>query len=185
MENLNRLVVFDQRNFMRSRFIQLLIFLAGALLTGCVTVTPLTPDIAKESAFYGKLTPASAVELIRAKTSVSGEYADYNTFLLDEKGFSYAKTRRETRTKFVDGKPIKTDYTLTNTRNVPWGAVNGILPFLGKSQLGESYIVQLDFDVMTIQYARRVSSRLKIELRCRNYQNMTDVVAALRLLTKK
>lgn len=153
------------------------------LLAGCATRTPYSLDIARESKLYGKMTKAQAVTVVKDLASVSGEYADYRSFLLDEKGFSYTKTTKGTRTEWEGKKPVKKEYTHTLTRNVPWSAISKIQPLFQQHDVfGDQYIVRLDFKVMQVDHSTRREVRADLELMAKSYADLTDLTAALKVL---
>ncbi|MBU0677103.1 MAG: hypothetical protein KJ626_03225 [Verrucomicrobia bacterium] len=169
---------------MNTRVISVIMLLATGLLSACSTVTPYTLDIAADSTYAGKLSAAEAVSIVK-KARVSGEDADARSFVVDEEGFSYVKTSEETRTEWKDKKPVEKKSTLTLTRNVPWGAVTRLSPYLQqyKAVLPDAYRLELEFSTKTVKNSSRVSEKHDISIYCKNYDELVDLVAALRVLT--
>jgi hypothetical protein len=184
VNKINRMALIMNVAYRYQCFFALTILLIVILLTGCATRTHYSLDIAKESSHYKGMTKAQAVGIIKANASVSGEYADYRSFIIDETGFSYKKTTKGTRTEWVDKKAIKKQYTNTLTRNVPWSAVYTMTPFLQQSDVfGDGYIVWVGFKVTEVKYYTRRKVNTDIELKAKSYKDLTDIVAALKLLT--
>ena len=165
---------------------RILVVLAVLMLTGCSTVTPYNLQLAEQSPQFGQITPAGAVEILKTKMSVSGEIADYRTFLVDEEGFSYQKTTEKTETEWKKNKPVETKSTETLSRDVPWSAITEIMPYHEKYDigfLGEAFRVRLDFNMTTVKYGSRTKEKEQVELTCKSLEDLADVVAALRVLT--
>lgn len=159
-----------------------------ACLSACSTVTPYTPDLAKQSGLFGHLTPEQAAKVVAAKVRVSGEDADSGTFLTDKEGFSYTKTTKTTKTKWKHGKPVETEITTTTNRNVPWSAVVGLDAYREAYQwafLGTFHRARIMFDVVAVEDARRVRERHELRFTCRKAEDLADVLAALSVLRGK
>lgn len=159
---------------------------AGLLLAGCSTVTPYTAEIAKESQHFGALTPAAAAQIIKSQTSVSGEIADYRSFFADEEGFGYTKTSESERTEWKGNKPIKIKSTNVLTRNVPWTAITQTSPYMEEYKAPFPHVryrARLDYNVSSIKNASRVRESEDIIFNCKTYEALTDVMAALQVLT--
>ena len=160
--------------------------MAGWMMVGCSTVTPYNLQLAEQSAQFGKITPADAVQILKTKMWVSGEIADYRTFIFDEEGFSYQKTTEETETEWKKGKPVETKHTLTMTYNVPWSAITEIMPYREEYKIGifgEAFRARLDYSMTTVKYGARTKETEHVELTCKTQEDLADVVAALRALT--
>ena len=167
---------------------QILMVVAVLILAGCSTVTPYNLQLAEQSAQFGKITPADAVQILKSKMRVSGEIADYGTFVFDEEGFSYKKTTEETETEWKKRKPVETKSTVTTTYNVPWSAITDIMPYGEKYDigfLGEAFRVRLDYSMTTVKSGTRTKEKEQVELTCKSLEDLADVVAALRVLTKE
>lgn len=162
--------------------------LSGLLLAGCSTVTPLGPDVARESPRFGQIGPPDAVQILKTKMHVSGEIADYRTFLVDEQGFSYQKTTEETKTEWKKGKPVEMKSTHTASWDIPWGAVTGLTPYEEQYKIkmfGTAFRVRVDYNITTAKYGSRSRERETVEMTCKTREDLADVVAALRVLTGK
>lgn len=158
----------------------------GLLLAGCSTVTPYTAEIAKESPHFGALTPAAAAQIIKTQTSVSGEIADYRSFFADEEGFGYTKTTESEQTEWKGNKPVKVKSTSTITRNIPWSAITRTTPYMEEYKAPFPHVryrAQLDYDISSIKNASRVHEKEDIIFNCKTYEALTDVMAALQVLT--
>lgn len=164
-----------------------LLLLAAGLLAGCSTITTYPLDIASESPVSGTMTEAEAVQIIKTRVRVSGEIADYRSFLVDERGFSYTKTSEKTKTEWKKDKPNRVKSTHTLTRNVPWNAVVDLDPYLEQYDmvLGDAYRVRMRFNITEVQYGQRTRSKETFEMSCKCYEDLVDVVAALRFLTEE
>ena len=164
----------------------LLLLLAPMLLIGCSTITSYSPDIASESPVYGTMTKDEAVDIVKKKGRVSGDVADYRSFLTDENGFSYIKTTEKTETKWKKGKPVgETKKTNTLTHNVPWNAVTDIDPYLQQYDflLGDAYRMRLRFNMAEGRYGQRSRTTENFDMSCKTYEDLVDLTAAIRLLT--
>lgn len=161
-------------------------FLVAAALAGCSTVTPFSPEIAKESPQFGALTKADAAHIIKSQASVSGEIADYGSFLIDEEGFSFTKTTEEETTEWKKDKPVKFKSTSTITHNVPWTSLTGMTPYMEEYEAPFHHVrhrVRLDFSTITVEYSSRIRENADIVLNCKTYEALVEVMAALKTLT--
>jgi hypothetical protein len=159
---------------------------AALLLAGCSTITPYTKDIAKESPQFATLTKADAVQIIKSQTGVSGETADYGSFILDEEGFSFKKTTEEEKTEWKDGKPVSRKYTSWIERNVPWDAIKELTPYMEEYKAPFHHIryrVRLDYQITTVKFSSRTKENEELVLNCKTYESLVDVTAALKMLT--
>ncbi len=157
-------------------------------LAGCSTVTPYSKDIAKESPRFGALTRAEAAQIIRSQADVSGEIADYGSFVVDEEGFSFRKTTEEEKTEWKGKKPTTRKWTSTTTRNIPWDAITEISPYMEEYKAPFHHIryrIELDFETIALENGSRVREREDLVLNCRSYQALVDVTAALKVLTRR
>jgi len=171
---------------MRTIVICLACMLVSIVLAGCSTVTPYSLDVAKESSQFGMLNKPDAAHIIKNRTSVSGETADYRSFLVDDEGFSYTKTTEETKTEWENGKSKERKFTNTLTRNVPWSAITDIKPYMEEYKAPFHHIryrVELNFNIVTVKYGSRMKEREDFVLNCKSYEDLVDVVAALKTLT--
>ncbi len=165
--------------------------LAGAvltvlLLTGCSTITPYSKDIAKESSRFGALTKSEAAGIVKSHADVSGEIADYGSFLVDEEGFSFKKTTEEEKTEWKGNEPNTFKVTSWVTRNVPWTAITEITPYMEEYKAPFHHIryrVRLDYSTSSLTGAGRVRESEDIVLNCKTYEVLVDVTAALKTLT--
>ncbi len=159
---------------------------ATLLLAGCSTITPYTADIAKESPQFGSLTKAEAAQIIKKQADVSGETADYGSFIVDEEGFSFKKTTEEEKTEWKDGKPVSRKYTSWIERNVPWDAITKMTPYMEEYKAPFHHIryrVGLDYQITTVKFSSRTKESEEIILNCKTYESLVDVTAALKVLT--
>lgn len=159
---------------------------ATLLLAGCSTITPYTADIAKESPQFGSLTKAEAAQIIKKQADVSGETADYGSFIVDEEGFSFKKTTEEEKTEWKDGKPVSRKYTSWIERNVPWDAITKMTPYMEEYKAPFHHIryrVGLDYQITTVKFSSRTKESEEIILNCKTYESLVDVTAALKTLT--
>ncbi len=162
----------------------LIVLILVVFQAACSARTPYSLDIAKESSHYSGMTKAQAVDIIESKARVSGEYADYRSFIVDDKGFSYIKTTKKKKTEWQGKKSVQKEYTNTLTRNVPWSAVRQILPFFQHNDVfGDDYIAWLSFKVTKVEYSSRREVNADFELKAKSYEDLTDIVAALKVLT--
>lgn len=160
--------------------------LIASLVAGCSTITPYSKDIAAESAQFGTFTKAEAAQIIRSQAGVSGEVADYGSFIVDEEGFSFKKTTEEERTEWKNNKPIKVKSTSWITRNVPWSAITAIAPYREEYKAPFHHIrhrVRLGYTFTTVEYSTRVKENADLVLTCKTYESLVDVTAALKTLT--
>lgn len=155
---------------------------------GCVSKTSLSPDIAKESSLYGNLSRSQALEIVRTKARIGGSDADYGSLGLDMDGFSYQKTTKKTITeplrKHKGGKPIKRTSKSTRTTSVPWEAISKMTPQMLESEaFGQSFRLKVGFTVNTVKYSARVKEDRTLDLKARSYEDLVDLVAAIKLLS--
>ena len=155
-------------------------------ITGCSTVTPYSLDLVAERVASGRLTKETALSIMRAKAKAERDYADADGFALDEEGFSAVKTTHSTETKWRDGKTVEVKVTNTSTRNVPWGAIADIYPYRRQYQylLGDSYKVRIEYLSTTVDHGGRTDHTRYMEFNCKTYEDLLDVVAALRVLSE-
>ena len=165
--------------------------LVGLLLlavasAGCSTITPYTADLAKESPQFGKISKTDAVDIIKSQTSVSGEIADYGSFIVDEEGFSFKKTTEEEKTEWKDRKPVTRKSTITTTQNVSWNSITDMAPYMEEYKAPFHHIryrVRLDYNTITVKDSSRVREKEDVVLNCKTEDALADVVAALKTLT--
>jgi hypothetical protein len=155
-------------------------------VAGCSTVTPYNTDIAKESSQFGVITKPDAAQIIKSQASVSGEIADYGSFIVDEEGFSFKKTTEEEKTEWKGGKPVTSKYTITTTQNVSWSSITEIAPYMEEYKAPFHHIryrVRLYYNTITVKDSSRVKEKEDIVLNCKTYEVLVDVTAALKTLT--
>ena len=165
--------------------------LVGLLLVamgfaGCSTITPYSADIAKESPQFGVITKPDAAQIIKSQASVSGEIADYGSFIVDEEGFSFKKTTEEEKTEWKKNKPVTSKSTVTITQNVSWNSITGMTPYMEEYKAPIHHIryrVRLDYESITVKDSSRVREKEDIVLNCKTEEVLADVVAALKTLT--
>jgi hypothetical protein len=160
--------------------------LIALLLAGCSTVTPYSKEIAKESPRFGTLTKADAAGIIKSQADVSGEIADYGSFIADEEGFSFKKTSEEEKTEWKGNKPVTSKYTSWIERDVPWSSITEISPYMEEYKVPFHHIryrVRLDYNITTVKNSSRTKERADIVLNCKTYQALVDITAALKMLT--
>ena len=153
---------------------------------GCSTVTPYGEEIAKESSQFGKIGKAEAVALIKSQAGVSGEIADYGSFVMDEEGFSFRKTTQEEKTEWKDRKPVTSKSTVTQTQNVPWNSITSLMPYMEEYKAPFHHIryrVRLEYNTIALVGSSRVREKEGIILNCRTREALADVVTALKTLT--
>ena len=162
------------------------ILFGTVLLTSCSTITPYPLDVSKQSQYFGNMTPDLAVDIIKHDVSISGEEADYRSFLVDEQGFSYAKTTEKTRTEWKDGKAKEYKSSSTSTRHVPWTAITEIEPFMEhyNKVFSDRYRVRVKFKITSVKYGQRSHDKEDLEFNCKDETALADVVAAVRFLSK-
>jgi hypothetical protein len=163
------------------------LLLVATGFAGCSTVTPYSADIAKESPQFGKITKADAASVIKSQASVSGEIADYGSFIVDEEGFSFKKTTEEEKTEWKGGKPVTSKYTITTTQNVSWSSIAEIAPYMEEYKAPFHHIryrARLDYNTITVKDSSRVKEKEDIVLNCKTYEALVDVMAALKTLTE-
>ena len=180
--------LMNSKLFFKASALSAPLLAVAAFLVACSTITPYTLDLAEESQRFGTLSPAEAVDIVKTKTRISGEVADYRSFLVDEEGFSYTKTSKKTRTDWKKGKAIRKNVTHTETRHVPWKAVAEIEPYYEEYKVrlfGSAYRVRLRFSVTTVRYSQRVKEQETFAMSCKTREDLADVMAALRKLTDK
>ena len=166
------------------KFVGLLLVAMG--VAGCSTVTPYSTDISKESPQFGVLAKPDAAEIIKSQTSVSGETADYGSFIVDDDGFSFEKTTEEEKTEWKGNKPVTTKYTVTSSQNVSWKSIKEIVPYMEEYKAPFHqirYRVRLDYDTISVKNSCRVKEQENIILNCKTYEKLVEVVAALKTLT--
>ena len=171
---------------MKNACMRIAALLLGGLLAGCSTIKPYDAEFAKESRLFGTVTKPDAVGVVKAKASVSGEIADYRSFLVDEEGFSYTKTTEKKETEWKGKKSKEVVSTEKLTRNVPWSAITEIAPYeeeYGPPFRHIRYRVRMEYSVTTVKYSSRVKERETMVLNCPTRQDLADVVAALKVLT--
>jgi hypothetical protein len=162
------------------------LLLVATGFAGCSTVTPYSADIAKESSQFGVITKPDAAQIIKSQTSVSGETADYGSFIVDDEGFSFEKTTEEEKTEWKGNKPVTTKYTVTSSQNVSWKSIKEIVPYMEEYKAPFHqirYRVRLDYDTISVKNSCRVKEQENIILNCKTYEKLVDVVAALKTLT--
>jgi len=153
-------------------FTMILMFVAG-----CVSKTSLSLDIAHESSFYGNMNRSQALEIVRTKARIGGSDADYGSLGLDMDGFSYQKTTKKTKSKKRTSKS-------TRTTSVPWEAVSKMTPqMLESDAFGQSFRLKVGFTVNTVKYSARVKEDRTLNLQARSYEDLVDLVAAIKLLS--
>ena len=160
--------------------------LAAAGLVGCSTITPYTADFARKSPQFGAITKADAVQIIKSQAGVSGEIADYGSFIVDEDGFSFKKTTEEERTEWKKGEPVKIKSTITTSQNVSWNSIAGMTPYMEEYKAPFHHIryrVRLDYETITVKDSSRVKEKENVILNCKTEEVLADVVAALKTLT--
>jgi hypothetical protein len=156
------------------------------LLAGCSTITAYSKEIARESPRFGTLTKMDAVAILKLHASVSGEIADYGSFVVDEEGFIFKKTTEEVKTEWKHKKPVKVKSTSWVAWDVPWNAINEITPYMEEYQAPFPHIryrVRLDYSINTVKYSSRVKEGADIVFDCQTYEALVDVTAALKTLT--
>jgi len=166
------------------KLVGLLLVVLG--VAGCSTITPYSADLAKESPQFGTITKADAASIIKSQASVSGEIADYGSFIVDEEGFSFKKTTEEEETEWKKGKPVTTKSTVTTSQNVSWSSITEMAPYMEEYKAPFHHIryrVRLDYNTITVKDSSRVKEREEIVLNCKTYETLVDVMAALKTLT--
>jgi hypothetical protein len=155
-------------------------------VAGCSTITPYSVDIAKKSPQFGTITKADAAQIIKSQASVSGEIADYGSFIVDEEGFSFKKTSEEEKTEWKDRKPVTSKYTITTTQNVSWNSITAMTPYMEEYKAPLHHIryrVRLDYETISVKDSSRVREKEAVILNCKTEEVLADVVAALKTLT--
>jgi len=159
-------------------------FLTG-LLTACATMTTFSPDIADQSGLSGRMTPDEAVAIIRTKASASGLDADHGSFMIDGKGFGFAKTDTVTKKVKFKGEIIEIEFDETRIQQVAWQSIAKLEPFLKNTIIGDLYGVRLELLASNYISAPRYGGSTELNLYCGNYNDLTAVVAALQTLIGK
>ena len=166
----------------RSNFSTLLMLtIAGLFLHACATVTHFPSDMAKDV----KLTPAQAVKIIQKEARASSSDADYSSFVLDERGFSFAKTEKVEREQTINGVKTTVEHEETQVHHVAWQSVTRIDPYLKETFMGDLYGVRLLFLTSRVVFAQRMNFHTELNLYCDNYEELSSVVAALKTLIKR
>lgn len=159
----------------------LLLTVSSLFLSACATVTHFPAGMAKQV----RLTPAQAAAIIQKNTRASSSDADYGTFVVDEKGFSFAKTEKVEEVQTIDGVETTVEYEQTQVYHVAWQSINRIDPYLKQTFIGDLYGVRLLFLTSRVVFAQRMDFSTELDLYCSNYEELSYVVAALQTLMKK
>lgn len=157
------------------------------LAAGCATVTPFTGEVAQRSPHFGKLSASDAVNVIRSQSMPASGMVDSGSFDLDEEGFSFKRTTKDTRTEYRDGGSVTITSTVWITRNVPWTAVTQTRAYFRDYQFlfTDEYIVGLTYTYRDFDGRRRVTADEEFEFTCRTEADMLDTLAALQALRSK
>lgn len=158
--------------------------LALLVTVGCSTVTPFRGDAAQRSAHFGKLSKADAVNVIRSQARPGSGMADSGSFGLDEAGFGFKRTTKETRTEYRDGGPVTITSTVWIVRNVPWSAVVRTSAYFRDYQFlfTDEYVVDLTYRYSDFDGGRRTSTDESFSFLCRTEPDVLDTLAALEAL---
>lgn len=171
---------FGTKLFNCGHFFTLLMFIITSLfLNACATATHFPLDMAKGV----KFSPAEAVAFIRKEARASGTDADYGSFVLDTKGFSFTKTVKKIKKQKKNGLTANVEYQEAQVHHVSWHSVNRIDPYLKETFIGDLYGVQLQFISSKVVSNLRQRISTNLDLYCDNLDELTRVVAALQTLT--
>ncbi len=174
--------VFSITSLKHRRFIMfLLMVISVGLLSACATMIHYPTDMAKGV----KFSPAEAVVFVRKEARASQSDADYGSFVLDTKGFSFAKTVKKKKKRKSNGITAIVEYEEAQVHHVSWQSVNRIDPYLKETFIGELYGVQLQFTSSRVVSSLRQNISAELDLYCDNYEELTRVVAALQTLIAK
>ena len=163
--------------------ILLIVILAG-LLCSCATMTHFPVDNADQSAFPGKLTPSEAVAFIQKEARPSSSDADRGSFVLDERGFSFAKTEKVEKEQTINGVKAIVEHEETQVHHVAWQSITRIDPYLKETFIGDLFGVRLLFLTNRLVFAQRMNFSTELNLYCDDYEELTYMVAALQTLMK-
>lgn len=158
--------------------------LALLVTVGCSTVTPFRGDAAQRSPHFGKLSKADAVNVVRSQARPGSGMADAGSFGLDEAGFGFKRTTKETRTEYRDGGSVTITSTVWIVRNVPWNAVVRTSAYFRDYQFlfTDEYVVDLTYRYSDFDGGRRTSTDESFSFLCRTEPDMLDTLAALEAL---
>ncbi len=170
---------FGTRRINRDHLFPLLLFIfTGLFFNACATATHFPPEIAKDV----RLTPTQAVAVIKKEARASGTDADYGSFGLDTRGFSFTKTVKKTRKRKASGITGNVEYQEIQVHRAPWQSVFRIDPYLKETFIGDLYGVELKFISIKTVSGLQEEISTNLDLFCDDYEEMTRIVAALQTL---
>lgn len=132
-----------------------------------------------------QLTTAQAVAIIQKEARASSTDADHGSFVLDEKGFSFAKTEKVEKEQVINGLKTTVELEETQVHHVAWQSVTRIDPYLKETFIGDLYGVRLLFLTGRVVFAQRMNFNTELNLYCDNHEELSYLVAALQTLIKK
>lgn len=157
-----------------------LIVISIGLLSACATMTHYPNNMAKGI----KFTSTEAATFIRKEARASQSDADYGSFVLDTKGFSFVKTVKKKKKRKSNGITAIVEYEEAQVHHVSWQSVNSIDPYLKETFIGDLYGVQLQFTSNRVVSTLRQKISTNLDLYCDNYEELAHVVAALHTLMR-
>ncbi len=155
------------------------------ICAACSTVTPYTGAVAERSPYYGNLSKADAVNVIRSQARPASGMTDYGSFALDEEGFSFKRTTNTTKTEYRDGRSVQVTSTVWMVRSVPWTAITRTSAYFRDYQyvFTDEYIIELRYNHRDFDGSQRIAREEEFRFECKTESDLVDTMAAIKTLT--